>query len=208
MDDAEPILAAAIAGRYIGAGLRIGYGWRRAADPLGVVAVVVVIGGRDVGPNEAAAAAPGALSVTTCFPLIIAAWALASRAEFDITDIFGLIATEEEEAGPPRRPASSVLASVPGGSVIVFVPSGFVTRFSVDMGVEVAAAEVDEEEEDAAVLIIIEAEGVGGGGSMISMSDSPPSCDPAEVVEVSDTEAMTEGEATTAASVGSGPRAL
>ena len=166
---------------------------------MGVVDVIV-IGGREVGPNDAAT--PGPLSVTTCFPLIIAAWALAIRAEFGITDIFGFIATEEEEEG--RRPASSVLASVPGGSVIVFVPSGFVTRFSVDMGVEVAKAEEDdkEEEEDAAVLIIDEAE---GGGSIISMSDSPPSCDPAEVVEVSDTEAMT-GEATMAA--GSGPRAL
>ena len=110
---------------------------------MGVVDVIV-IGGREVGPNDAAT--PGPLSVTTCFPLIIAAWALAIRAEFGITDIFGFIATEEEEEG--RRPASSVLASVPGGSVIVFVPSGFVTRFSVDMGVEVAKAEEDDKEEE------------------------------------------------------------
>ena len=67
---------------------------------------------------------------TTCLPpRIMAAWAWAALIEFGITDILGLNVDKAEDG---RSPAKSALASVPGGSLIVVVPSGFVTGFRDD----------------------------------------------------------------------------
>ena len=133
---------------------------------------------------------PAEFKETTCLPPRMAAWALANRAESGITDIRGFIVMpvkeededeeEVEEEGGSLSPARSVFryssGSVPGGNVIVFVPSGFVTRFVT--GIVVV---LPEEEENV-------------GGSMISMSDSPPPkevMDAVECVEVVDADAPT-----------------
>ena len=129
---------------------------------------------------------PAEFKETTCLPPRMAAWALANRAESGITDIRGFIVMpvkeedeDEEEEGGSLSPARSVFryssGSVPGGNVIVFVPSGFVTRFVTGIVV------LPEEEENV-------------GGSMISMSDSPPPkevMDAVECVEVVDADAPT-----------------
>ena len=134
---------------------------------------------------------PAEFKETTCLPPRMAAWALANRAESGITDIRGFIVMpvkeededeeEVEEEGGSLSPARSVFryssGSVPGGNVIVFVPSGFVTRFVTGIVVVV----LPEEEENV-------------GGSMISMSDSPPPkevMDAVECVEVVDADAPT-----------------